>query len=76
LGSLKVKGDSVGLPHPVSYDNGELIMETSGWEGGHEYTYFAQATTPGLFVVPPTKAEEMYSPETFGRGKSDRVRVR
>jgi uncharacterized protein YfaS (alpha-2-macroglobulin family) len=46
------------------------------WEGGHEYTYFAQATTPGLFVVPPTKAEEMYSPETFGRGKSDRVRVR
>ncbi len=46
------------------------------WEGGHEYTYFARATTPGLFIVPPTKAEEMYSPETFGRGKSDRVRVR
>ena len=46
------------------------------WEGVHEYTYFARATTPGLFVVPPTKAEEMYAPETFGRGKSDRVRVR
>ena len=46
------------------------------WEGVHEYTYFARATTPGLFVVPPAKAEEMYSPETFGRGKSDRVRVR
>jgi alpha-2-macroglobulin len=46
------------------------------WEGVHEYTYFARATTPGLFVVPPAKAEEMYAPETFGRGKSDRVRVR
>lgn len=46
------------------------------WEGVHEYTYFARATTPGFFVVPPTKAEEMYAPETFGRGKSDRVRVR
>lgn len=46
------------------------------WEGVHEYSYFARATTPGLFVVPPTKAEEMYAPETFGRGKSDRVRVR
>ena len=46
------------------------------WEGVHEYTYFARATTPGVFVVPPAKAEEMYSPETFGRGKSDRVRVR
>ncbi|HEY0082283.1 MAG TPA: alpha-2-macroglobulin family protein, partial [Pyrinomonadaceae bacterium] len=45
------------------------------WEGEHEYSYFARATTPGLFVVPPAKAEEMYSPETFGRGASDRVRV-
>ncbi|HLL69953.1 MAG TPA: alpha-2-macroglobulin family protein [Pyrinomonadaceae bacterium] len=45
------------------------------WEGVHEYSYFARATTPGLFVVPPSKAEEMYSPETFGRGASDHVRV-
>ena len=43
--------------------------------GEHEYTYFARATTPGLFIVPPAKAEEMYEPETFGRGSSDRVRV-
>lgn len=46
------------------------------WEGVHEYTYFARATTPGVFVVPPPKAEEMYAPETFGRGHSDRVRVK
>ncbi|MCA1592397.1 MAG: hypothetical protein LC754_07050, partial [Acidobacteria bacterium] len=45
------------------------------WEGVHEYSYFARATTPGLFIVPPTKAEEMYAPETFGRAQSDRVRV-
>jgi uncharacterized protein YfaS (alpha-2-macroglobulin family) len=45
------------------------------WEGVHEYTYFARATTPGLFVVPPSKAEEMYEPETFGRGHTDKVRV-
>ncbi|MBV9928539.1 MAG: hypothetical protein JOZ96_26220 [Acidobacteria bacterium] len=45
------------------------------WEGEHEYSYFARATTPGLYVVPPAKAEEMYAPETFGRGQSDRVRV-
>jgi uncharacterized protein YfaS (alpha-2-macroglobulin family) len=46
------------------------------WEGVHEYTYFARATTPGLFIVPPTKAEEMYAPESFGRSRSDRVRVK
>jgi alpha-2-macroglobulin len=45
------------------------------WEGVHTYSYVARATTPGTFVVPPAKAEEMYAPETFGRGQSDRVVV-
>jgi uncharacterized protein YfaS (alpha-2-macroglobulin family) len=45
------------------------------WEGVWEYGYLARATTPGLFVVPPPRAEEMYSPETFGRGGTDWVRV-
>ncbi len=45
------------------------------WEGVHEYTYVARATTPGSFVVPPAKAEEMYFPETFGRSATDRVVV-
>ncbi len=43
--------------------------------GTYEYTYVARATTPGNFVVPPPKAEEMYEPETFGRGAGDRVIV-
>ncbi|HEY0545192.1 MAG TPA: alpha-2-macroglobulin family protein [Pyrinomonadaceae bacterium] len=45
------------------------------WEGVYNYSYVARATTPGTFVVPPTKAEEMYHPETFGRGASDKVVV-
>ncbi|MCK6548134.1 DUF6049 family protein [Myxococcota bacterium] len=45
------------------------------WEGVHEYSYVARATTPGRFVVPPSKAEEMYAPETFGRSGSDVVVV-
>ncbi|MCW5803709.1 MAG: Ig-like domain-containing protein [Deltaproteobacteria bacterium] len=45
------------------------------WEGVHAYTYVARATTPGNFIVPPTKAEEMYMPETFGRSSTDRVIV-
>ncbi len=43
------------------------------WEGVYDYSYVARATTPGVFIVPPSKAEEMYHPETFGRGASDRV---
>ena len=45
------------------------------WDGVYEYTYYARATTPGTFIVPPTKAEEMYSPEVFGRSSSDQVIV-
>jgi hypothetical protein len=45
------------------------------WEGVHTYRYVARATTPGSFVVPPPKAEEMYAPETFGRGGTDRLVV-
>jgi len=45
------------------------------WDGVYEYSYITRATTPGEFIVPPTKAEEMYSPEVFGRSGSDKVVV-
>lgn len=43
--------------------------------GTYEYSYVARATTPGTFVVPPAKAEEMYAPETFGRSATDQLIV-
>ncbi|HSI05051.1 MAG TPA: hypothetical protein VLC93_11255, partial [Myxococcota bacterium] len=48
---------------------------TEVWAGVHTYSYVARATTPGTYVVPPTKAEEMYAPETFGRSASTKVIV-
>ncbi|MFM2320524.1 MAG: hypothetical protein RLZZ215_3145 [Pseudomonadota bacterium] len=44
-------------------------------EGVYTYRYMAKATTPGHFIVPPAKAEEMYAPETFGRSASTWVVV-
>jgi uncharacterized protein YfaS (alpha-2-macroglobulin family) len=41
--------------------------------GTYDYSYVARATTPGAFVTPPTRAEEIYTPETFGRAATDRV---
>ena len=38
--------------------------------GTCEYDYIARATTPGTFVVPPTRAEQIYAPEVFGRTAS------
>jgi uncharacterized protein YfaS (alpha-2-macroglobulin family) len=45
------------------------------WDGIYSYSYVARATTPGDFVAPPARAEEMYSPEVFGRSGTDRVSV-
>lgn len=61
--------------HQNMRDERTEAFTTLLWGGVHKYTYYARATTPGEFVVPPAKAEEMYSPETFGRSASDRVRV-
>ncbi|HVU02229.1 MAG TPA: Ig-like domain-containing protein [Polyangiaceae bacterium] len=44
--------------------------------GMYHYRYLARATTYGTFVVPPTKAEEMYTPETFGRTAAETVVVK
>ncbi|MGD9998151.1 MAG: alpha-2-macroglobulin family protein [Ilumatobacteraceae bacterium] len=43
--------------------------------GTYDYSYVARATTPGTFVTPPTRAEEIYTPETFGRASTDTVVV-
>ncbi len=43
--------------------------------GTYEYSYVARATTPGDFVVPPARAEEVYAPEVFGRSGSAKVIV-
>ena len=45
------------------------------YAGKYNYTYTMRATTPGDYVVPPAKVEEMYTPETFGRAASEHVIV-
>jgi hypothetical protein len=59
--------------HQNMRDERAEAFTTLLWDGVHNYSYIARATTPGEFVVPPAKAEEMYSPEVFGRSSSDFV---
>jgi len=61
--------------HQNMRDNRAEAFTSLLWDGVYEYNYIARATTPGTFIVPPTKAEEMYSPEVFGRSGSDQVIV-
>ena len=66
---------SAWYQHQNLRDERAEAFTTLLWEGVHPYSYVARATTPGVFVVPPAKAEEMYHPETFGRSASDKVVV-
>ena len=43
--------------------------------GIYHFRYLARATTPGDFVVPPTRAECMYSPEVWGASAATRFVV-
>ncbi|CAF1584592.1 unnamed protein product, partial [Adineta steineri] len=43
------------------------------WPGVYEWSYIMRATCAGTFIVPPAKAEEMYSPENFGRCASEKA---
>jgi uncharacterized protein YfaS (alpha-2-macroglobulin family) len=75
------KEESTWFWRRVWFDHQNLRNERSEafttllWGGVYNYSYVVRATIPGQFVVPPAKAEEMYHPETFGRSKSDRVRI-
>ncbi len=70
-----------GVWYPTWYDHQNLrddrVEAFSGHlpAGTYEYSYIARATTPGTFIVPPTKAEEIYTPEVFGRTATDVVVV-
>jgi uncharacterized protein YfaS (alpha-2-macroglobulin family) len=61
--------------HQNLRDAGAEAFATYLWDGVYNYTYVARATTPGTYVVPPAHAEEMYSPEVFGRTGSETVVV-
>ena len=61
--------------HQNLRDDRAEVFASIVWAGTYDYSYVARATTPGTFVVPPTKAEEIYAPETFGRSGSDVVVV-
>ncbi|MBC7795295.1 MAG: hypothetical protein H7Z37_00320, partial [Pyrinomonadaceae bacterium] len=62
--------------HQNLRDNRAEAFTSLLYDGVHNYSYVARATTTGNFVAPPAKAEEMYAPETFGRTATDFVNVR
>jgi uncharacterized protein YfaS (alpha-2-macroglobulin family) len=62
--------------HVERHDDRLQLFATSLSEGSHTFSYVVRATTAGAFRTAPTRVEEMYSPEIFGRGASTQVEVK
>jgi uncharacterized protein YfaS (alpha-2-macroglobulin family) len=73
--SQEMRRRSYWFQHQNFRDNRAEAFTMMLSEGVWNYSYIALATTPGNFIVPPAKAEEMYTPETFGRSKTSFVRI-
>jgi uncharacterized protein YfaS (alpha-2-macroglobulin family) len=61
--------------HIEMHDDRVLLFADSLTPGIHTHRYLARALTYGTFHAPGTKAEEMYSPEVFGRSQELTVRI-
>ncbi len=64
-----------GFDHVERHDDRVQLFATRLAEGVHEFSYIARATTAGTFRTAPAHAEEMYSPEIFGRTATATIEV-
>ncbi|HXG70876.1 MAG TPA: hypothetical protein VNJ04_09735, partial [Gemmatimonadaceae bacterium] len=65
-----------GFDHVERHDDRVQLFATRLDEGVHEFSYIVRATTAGTFRTAPARAEEMYTPEIFGRTSSTTIEVR
>jgi alpha-2-macroglobulin len=65
-----------GFDHVERFDDRVNLFATRLSEGHHEFSYIVRATTAGTFRTAPARAEEMYTPEVFGRTPTAVIEVR
>jgi len=65
-----------GFDHVERHDDRLQLFATRLGSGSHEFSYIARATTAGTFRTAPARAEEMYTPEIFGRTESTVIEVK
>jgi uncharacterized protein YfaS (alpha-2-macroglobulin family) len=61
--------------HTELRDQGGQAFADELPSGTYDLTYFARATTKGRFTAAAPTAEEMYAPETAGRGATTELSV-
>jgi uncharacterized protein YfaS (alpha-2-macroglobulin family) len=67
---------SGGFDHVERHDDRIQLFATRLSEGVHEFSYVVRATTAGTYRTAPARAEEMYTPEIFGRTATTVIEVK
>jgi len=62
--------------HWEIYDDRILLFADGLYSGEHVFTYCIKAMHPGKYYFPACQAEEMYTPEVFGRTPDGSVEIR
>jgi hypothetical protein len=64
-------GDNHWFAHTELRDEKAVLFASYLPRGTYEYTYQIRASIPGEFRVKPTQAQQVYFPESFGRGDGE-----
>lgn len=65
-----------GFDRVERHDDRVQLFATRLGEGDHTFSYVVRATTAGTFRTAPARAEEMYTPEIFGRTPTTVIEVK
>jgi len=65
-----------GFKHTEMFNEKILLFADYLSPGIYTHTYLVRVTTPGIYHLPPTKVEEMYSPEVFGRSGEKEIVIK
>ena len=76
---VDVAGREMRYQHPWQWqearEDGMLLYAGEVQPGVYTYTYQLRAAAPGDFAMRPSRVEEMYTPEVFGRTNAETVTV-
>jgi len=64
-----------GFSHVERHDDRVILFADSLTPGLHVHRYLARALNYGLYVLPGTKAEQMYAPDVFGRSPEVTIKI-
>ena len=64
-----------GFRHIERHDNRVILFADSLTPGVHVHHYLVRALNFGTYIVPGTRAEQMYAPEVFGRSPEMTIKI-